>query len=305
MNQRIGLQKMTKREKYVVILPYFCDEEVDRYLKIAGWLTQNCVTPLPCHFLLAASPRTKPNARLFNAFDQLGECSEFQCPTQVFGYPEGPTAMFWDAMDHIASTFPEFEGFSLWLESDMAFTQPDWLPRLVKEWTSGNEEHKPLMMGCYVPEVYKHRLFRKPKLILHDHINGGACYALDFAKRMPEEARIDVFDMAVFQYGKTVGGVKSTRQISFSTNDRIRRDLLDSNKCIVHGFMQEKDQFIDQCVQPLTEREIKSASWIPVRDQIELLKRRIKVCFVRRGHQAMLENMLLAKHRLESVQEAA
>ncbi len=296
---------MAKQEKYVVILPYFCEEEVERYLKIADWLKQNCTTQLPCHFLLAASPRTQHSDKLFDNFKQLGECTQFQCPSQVFGYPQGPTAMFWDAMDHIAENFSDYQGFSLWLESDMAFTQPDWLPRLVEEWNSNNDEHAPLVMGCYIPEVYKHRLFRKPKLILQDHINGGACYSLDFAKRMPLDARNDVFDMAVYQFGKSVGGVKATRQISFSTNSRVRRDLLDQNKCILHGFMQEKDEFIDQCVRPLTEREIKSASWIPIRDQVELLKRRIKVCFVRRGHEAMLENMLLAKHRMESVQKSA
>lgn len=296
---------MAKQEKYVVILPYFCQEEVERYLKIANWLDQNCETPIPCHFLLAASPRTQPSQQLFAAFSKLGDCSSFQCPTQIFGYPEGPTAMFWDAMDHIAEQFGDHEGFSLWLESDMAFTQPDWLPRLVSDWKQGNNEHPPLLMGCYVPEVYKHRLFRKPKLILHDHINGGACYSLDFATRMPAEAREDVFDMAVYQFGKQVGGVKTTGQISFSTNNRVRRDLLDKNKCILHGFMQEKDRFIDECVRPLTEREIKSAGWIPLQDKVEMLKRRVKVCFVRRGHQAMLENMLLAKHRLESMQKAA
>lgn len=295
---------MAKQEKYVVILPYFCQEEVERYLKIATWLEQNCETPIPCHFLLAASPRTQPSQQLFTTFSKLGDCTSFQCPTQVFGYPEGPTAMFWDAMDHIAKQFGDFQGFSLWLESDMAFTQPDWLPRLVGDWKRDNDS-PPLLMGCYVPEVYKYRLFRKPKLILHDHINGGACYSLDFANRMPAESREEVFDMAVYKYGKQVGGVKTTGQISFSTNKRVRRDLLDKNKCVLHGFMQEKDSFIDECVRPLTEREIKTAGWIPLQDKIEMLKRRVKVCFVRRGHQAMLENMLLAKHRLESVQKAA
>ena len=295
---------MAKKEKYVVILPYFCQEEVERYLKIANWLEQNCETPIPCHFLLAASPRTQHSQQLYAAFSKLGECSAFQCPSQVFGYPQGPTAMFWDTMDHIAEKFESYQGFSLWLESDMAFTQPDWLTRLANEWNQGNDQ-PPLLMGCYVPEVYKRRLFRKPKLILHDHINGGACYSLDFATRMPEAAREDVFDMAVYQFGKQIGGVKTTGQISFSTNTRVRRDLLDQNKCVLHGFMQDKDRFIDECVRPLTEREIKSAGWIPLRDKIEMMKRRVKVCFVRRGHEAMLENMLLAKHRMESMQKAA
>lgn len=295
---------MAKKEKYIVILPYFCQEEITRYLRIADWISQNCSTPLPCTFLLAASPRAEHSQELFDAYQELGECIAFQCPTQIFGYPEGPTAMFWDAMDYIAENFSDYQGFSLWLESDMSFTQPDWLPRLAHEWNSNNQSD-PLVMGCYVPEVYKYRMFRRPKLILDDHINGGACYSLDFAKRMPEESREGVFDMAVYKYGREVGGVKTTQQISFSTTDRVRRDLLDDSKCLLHGFMQEKDEFIDLCVEPLTPQEIKSAGWIPIRDKIDLLKRRVRVCFVRRGHRAMLENMLLAKHRLESVQKVA
>ena len=212
--------------------------------------------------------------------------------------------MFWDAMDHINEHFGEHNGFSLWLESDMSFTQPDWLPRLAHEWATDNDV-PPLMMGCYVPEVYKRRFFRKPKLLLTDHINGGACYSLDFAKRMPTAAREGCFDMSVYQYGKEIGGVKRTEQISFSTLTRVRRDLLDQKKCILHGFMQDKDPFIEACVKPITDWERKSSSFIPVRDQMEVIGRRIKVRFVRRGHQAMLENMLLAQHDQKSSKKAA
>lgn len=295
---------MAKQAKYVIVLPYYCQEEVDRYVLIASWLRKNCRHPLPCHFLLAASPRAEHSQQLYDAFSDLGQCTAFQCPTQIFGYPEGPTAMFWDAMDFIAKEYGDHPGFSLWLESDMAFTQPDWLPRLAREWMSDNDT-PPLMMGCYVPEVYKRRFFRKPKLLLDDHINGGACYALDFAKRMPTAAREGCFDMAVYKYGKQIGGVKTTGQISFSTLGRVRRDLMDQEKCLLHGFMQDKNQFIAECIKPITEWERKSASLIPVRDQLELLQRRIKVRFVRRGHQAMLENMLLAQHDLKSSKKAA
>lgn len=98
--------------------------------------------------------------------------------------------MYWDAMQFIAENFAESDGFGLWLESDMAPVKPDWLDRLSAEWYT---DPPPLMMGCYVPDVYKHRLFRKPKLLLNAHINGGACYATDFAIRMPQEARDGVF----------------------------------------------------------------------------------------------------------------
>ncbi len=288
--------------QHIVILPYFCDDEVTRYLKIADKIRTFPQPKANVHYLLASSPRREPSAALHAAYSELGPCTSLQCPTQIFGYPEGPTAMYWDAMEYIAENFSSSNGFSLWLESDMAPIKPDWIDRLSDEWYSGDP---PLMMGCYVPEVYKYRFFRKPKLILQPHVNGGACYATDFAKRMPAEARKGVFDMAVYQYAKTKDQVRPSRQISFSTVGRVRRDLLDPQKVLLHGFMQEKDAFIDACLKPVTAREQNSANWIPLRDRMENLGRRVRVCFVRRGHRAMFENMLLAKSRMESRKRAA
>ena len=117
---------------------------------------------------------------------------------------------------------------------------------------------------------------------------------------MPAEARQDVFDMAVFQYAQGLGRAVSTNLISFSTSSRVRRDLQDQDKVVLHGFMQEKDLFIDQCLSPLSEKEISGAVWNGTRDQIETLQRRLRVCFVRKGREAMLENMFLAKAKFDS-----
>jgi len=155
-------------------------------------------------------------------------------------------------------------------------------------------------MGCYVPEVYKYRYFKKPKLLLAPHINGGACYAMDFADQMPADAREGVFDMAVFQFAEKLGRARFTQQISFSTHTCVRRDIADPKKVLLHGFMQEKDRFIEQCLTPLTEQEKSRSTWNPVFDKIETAKRKIRVQFVRRGHRAMLENMFLAKEKYES-----
>ena len=288
--------------QHIVILPYFCDDEIKRYLKIADKLRTFPQPDAKVHYLLASSPRRSPSDELYAAYSELGPCTSFQCPTQVFGYPEGPTAMYWDAMEFIADNFSRSDGFSLWLESDMAPIKPDWIDRLSNEWYSGQP---PLMMGCYVPEVYKYRFFRQPKLLLHPHVNGGACYATDFAKRMPAQARNGVFDMAVYQHAEMKDQVRPSRQISFSTLGRVRRDLLNSDKVLLHGFMQDKDQFIDACLKPLTKREQNSAAWNPLHERLENLGRRVRVCFVRRGHRAMFENMLLAKFRMEAQNRAA
>lgn len=288
---------MASNQKHIVILPYFCQEEVDRYLKIAQLLGRYPAPNVEVEFLLAASPRTVPSEELQRAFSPFGNTISFQCPTQVFGYPEGPGAMFWDCMEYIANANPGRDGFSLWLESDMSPVKPDWIDQLAQQWAGF--EKQPIMMGCYVPEVYKRRLFKGPKLMLEPHINGGACYSLDFANQMPESARTGVFDMAVFQFAQEQGRAMNTSKISFSTNQRVRRDVLDPEKVLLHGFMQEKDQFIDDCVRPLTERERKTASLNLMRDKLETAHRRLKVMFVRKGRRAMLENMFLAKRQFE------
>jgi hypothetical protein len=200
-------------------------------------------------------------------------------------------------MEFVEQNYAENEGFSLWLESDMCPTQTDWIDRLSDLWYAG--EQRPLMMGCYVPEVYKYRILKRPKRILEPHINGGACYAMNFASQMPDDARQGVFDMAVYQFAKEKGLARECRAISFSTTERVRRDLSDSSKVLLHGFMQEKDQFIDDCIRPLSEAEMQTAKWNALQDQLESTKRKIKTWFVRNGREAMLENMFLAKQRYE------
>ena len=286
--------------RHIVILPYFCDEEIQRYLKVAELLKSFPHPDGSLQFLLASSPRTQPSESLQTAYSSIGETWSFQCPTQIFGYPEGPTAMFWDCMDFIAERFGHESGFSLWLESDMAPIKPDWIDRLSQQWFS--ELQTPIMMGCFVPQVFKHRWFKKPKLILEPHINGGACYALDFARHMPGSAREGVFDMAVYQHAAQQGRARNTSLIAFSTVSQVRRDLLDEHKVLLHGFMQPKDEFLQQCLHPLTEQEKQNATWNAWWDQWETLKRQLRVQFVRKGQRAMLENMFLAKQKFEAEQ---
>ncbi len=294
---------MATRKQHIVILPYYCQDEVKRYLKIAEFLKRQPAQETEYCFLLAASPVADTSGELMDAFAEVAPSYHFKCPTQVFGYPEGPTAMFWDCMDHIAEKFSACEGFGLWLESDMCPTSGQWIDRLSEEWFAATPA--PIMMGCYVPKVYKHRLLRKKKLILDPHINGGACYSIGFANQMPIEAREGVFDMAVYQYAKEAGRILPTRQIMFSTVESVRRDLQDPAKTLLHGFMQDKDQFIDDCVRPISQREQDSPVLSMVKENFDTWKRRVRVCFVRKGHKAMLENMLLAKRRLESKKRAA
>ena len=123
---------------------------------------------------------------------------------------------------------------------------------------------------------------------------------MNFADAMPAEARTGVFDMAVYQFAQKLDRARFTKQISFSTHARVRRDITDPNKVLLHGFMQQKDRFIEQCLTPLSDSELSRASWNPLLDRIEDARRKLRVQFVRKGHRAMLENMFLAKKKYES-----
>jgi hypothetical protein len=184
----------------------------------------------------------------------------------------------------------------------MVPVKPDWIARLHREWFSGDT---PLVMGCLVPRVYKTRWWRRRKLLLESHVNGGACYAKDVALRLPPAARQGVFDMAIYPHAMRAKGVRPTSQICFSTVARARRDVLDERKTLLHGYMQDKDAFLRRCTYPPTDREKRWRMLAGLADWCESIRRRARVWIVRRGPQSMFENMMLAKERMEADRKAA
>lgn len=292
---------------HTIILPYFCQEEVDRYLKIVDHIQRlsqqnqsgnvsKLEAEVSFQFLLAASPRFECSQALEAACQAVAPTHSFQCPTQVFGYPEGPSAMFWDSMEYVGQHLADDSSFALWLESDMIPVKPDWIQRLDEEWKS--ESDIPLVMGCYVPELYKKRVLREKRLVLHEHINGGACYHTGLAKILPVDIRDEVFDMAVYREAKKVGLTICSEQIMFSTTHRARRDVLNPELVLLHGFMQDKDRFIELCSEDISDFELKTQPLNGLLDAIENVQRLVRTMWIRRGRQAVLENMFLEKRKL-------
>lgn len=285
--------------KYTIILPYYCQEEVDRYLRIGDHLMDLGPQKNDFEFLLAASPKIRPNRDFEKRFSRIAPTISFSCPTKIFGYPEGPTAMFWDCMDFLSTnSSEEDQGFGLWLESDMIPVKPNWLDAIVEDWHSGDVT--PLLMGCLIPDVFKHRLLKKPRKWIAEHINGGACYGRHFGKKLPAEARNDVFDIAVYPYLlEDKGLLKFSKTIALSTMERCRLDIVDPRRMILHGFMQDKDEFIDKCRQPVSQVEkqqlTKRTHYRSVTQAIE----RTKLLFAGRGPEAMLNAMFLEIDRLD------
>ncbi|MEE2642266.1 MAG: hypothetical protein VX768_16670 [Planctomycetota bacterium] len=282
--------------KYTIILPYYCQEEIDRYMRIGDHLMELGPQETEYEFLLAASPKIRPNRDFEKRFSRIAPTISFSCPTKIFGYPEGPTAMFWDCMDFLSQhSDDDDQGFGLWLESDMIPVKPDWLDRIVQDWHAGQV---PLLMGCLIPDVYKHRILKRPRKWIAEHINGGACYGRHFGRALPAEARQDVFDVAVYPYvSDPPHQLKVTQTIALSTMERCRADIVDPRRTILHGFMQNKDDFIDKCRQPISADEKSRLAQQSHYSRFNQAMERAKLLFMGRGPEAMLNAMFLEMDR--------
>ncbi len=275
---------------HIVILPYYCEEEVQRYLKIAKLLAQFGPQETEYRFVLASSPRTQPSQPLFDAFSQIAPSEAYACPTQVFGYPEGPTAMFWDCLDYVAEAEGDDDGFCLWLESDMVPVKSNWLDQLSEQWHE--QPRSPLVMGCKIPDVYKYRLFRARRQMAAAHINGGACYAKNFATKMPAEAREGTFDMAIYEHLQSMGEGQASDLITLSSIKHSRRDIERRAPVILHGFFQDKEQFVDVCVEIARDNPKKNVEYGRLNQLYDQTWRRLKVGIMRRGRRAFIETLL-------------
>ena len=281
--------------KHVIIVPYFSEPEIDRYLKIADRLKTFGKQDVEYEFLLAASPRIEPSDRLYQGFAAIAPCRHFQCPTKIFGYPQGPTAMFWDCLDHLSQAYDLRGGFGLWLESDMVPVKRDWMTRLSAEWSRADS---PLIMGCYVPDVEKHRFFRRKRLWIAEHLNGGACYSNHFVNDVPLDAREGVFDTQIYRFVRDSGRVVATRQIAFSTTTRLDHDAARTDRVLLHGFMQDKEAFVAAALQ--VDLDAPAARPLPAwRVRLDEAVQKALIRFVIRGRRAQLQSLLIEQDRLE------
>ena len=244
---------------HTILFPYFSEEEVDRYERILEHMLALGKQDCEFEFVLASSPRRKPSPRLLEAAQRVAPARFFECPSKVFGYPAGATAMFWDCMWHVANdrNSNPSKDFVLWMESDMCPIKEDWMDRLDAQW---NQCGDALAMGISIPDVYyeKRERFRFKHLLrprkseqikwISAHINGGACYRRDLVRYVGPEYREGIFDMELGQMFQDYGGYASSPAFAFSSVERVASDLDDPNKVVLHGYLQDKDYFLDACI---------------------------------------------------------
>jgi len=204
-------------------------------------------------------------------------------------------------MDYLAENSKENDhGFGLWLESDMIPVKANWLDAIVNDWHSGVQT--PWQMGALIPDVYKHRVLKRPRKWIAAHVNGGACYNRQFAKLIPESAKKEVFDVAIYPHVLAGKGMKATSTIALSTMQRCRADIVDDRRMLLHGFMQDKDDFIDKCRQPVTQAEIQTYKNSEHYRAFTQAFERTKLMISGRGPEAMLNAMFLEIDKKEHVE---
>ncbi len=241
--------------KHLIVLPYYHHEEIKRYLHTALFLRHFTETNLQFEFLLCSRNDIADDKSLLNAFSQIASVNTFHCQNLHTGHPEGSNGMFWEIMEHVNSNYQNDGGFALWLEPDMVPIKKDWLDRLHAEWV---KLPIPILMGRHL----KLRLFPakiNDKKIYTDHINGGACYAKNFAQYIPPAgSRIDcktenglaiAFDVQHFPAVKKTGLFRNSKSFAFVNSHKILSSISNPNKVILHAYGHDKDEVVTTCVK--------------------------------------------------------
>jgi hypothetical protein len=238
--------------KHVITLPYYSEDEVRRYLWIADLLARfKTETTTALEFLICPARSIGLNQTLFQAFSGVSDVKVYQCTTDIVGYPQRATAMFWEIMEYIADAYPQDGGFVLWLESDMVPIREDWAQKLTSEWI---DTPNLILMGPRIRE------FRTRKGdVVPEHFNGGSCYSKDLVKYVPPEARRAYFDLELFSYVKRTSRFKPTSLFVLATYNEVPDLIFGAKAVILHGYLQPKDKFVKRCAYLV--KEPKSLRW--------------------------------------------
>lgn len=173
------VRSMVSLPKTIIVLPYYCQEEVALFGKLVNILSQWGGLGGRVEFLLSARYDCPKSQELYELCAKVAPTKSIQCSMEGKGIVkpdagssiEGPSGMFWDTMRFVDKNYPLDGGFVFWMEADMVPLREDWLKALNAEWSP-----ELMVMGflCYSP------IGR-----WLPHINGGACYAKDFFRKVP------------------------------------------------------------------------------------------------------------------------
>lgn len=231
------------RLRHTIVLSYFSQAEAERYKALARVLA---AWPRPEAFdveclICTVTTGVAEDPALVEAMSAVMPTRSYRCQTTVEGYPQRPTAMFWEIMAHVGATDPGDGGFALWLEADMVPARPTWLDELHREWT---RHRRPLVMGRLQPRTY----VPTSRIVTSPHINGGACYSKSYSREIPERAKGGVFDGTPWPEVKRSGRFVATDLFAYSSVVGLALDM-SSRAAVLHGYRQDKPVFFAKWVE--------------------------------------------------------
>jgi hypothetical protein len=163
---------------HLIVFPYWCKTELDRYAQFARHWNTLTKTTLKYEFLFVSrwdidlnipSEITELSKYGRVSLHKLTEPDYDKFNTKTMPR-KGILAkyMFVQIFEHINKNYENDGGFVFWAESDIMFARPDWLTRLDKIW----RRKKCVLMGHKVTSDTM-----GVELEFPEHFNGVACYA--------------------------------------------------------------------------------------------------------------------------------
>lgn len=191
------MQPDLSEKTYIVVFPFWCDEEVRRFELIArNWRSLTDTARSYSFLLVARCDYDICPATLENLLLEHGSVNYLRCKGPLRYRPSrfprrhlNANPMFVETAEHIKAAHPEDGAFWLWFEADMMFTDRLWLDKLAKEWDALED---PIALGHIVKDTK------------HTHLNGAGCYTKNLISLVPkyvvQTTMRDGFDVVLSRY---------------------------------------------------------------------------------------------------------
>ena len=231
--------------KHIILLHYYCEAEIERYLQIAEFLREYSRCRADYEFLLLAASCISPSQVLQDAYSKIAPAKTLSGQKTMNGHLAGANAAFWEGMEYINNNYEKDGGFVFWLESDMLPIKKNWVDLLELEW----KKHPGiLVMGLYIPWLIDPRVECN---LITPHINGGGCYVKYLDSIIPISYKNPAFDMHLSRYAMKVRKFHKSGQFVFTDKYELCYDISNPKITILHGLEQDHNQFISGTINLL------------------------------------------------------
>lgn len=178
--------------EYVLVLPYWCDEEINNFVQLFSRWDDFCKTEKKYRFLIARRFDIKENKKLRDLCEKYAPTEEISCESYPWsGYPAGANGIFKSVIEHVQENYSNTGGFVFWFEHDVIPIHADWLTHLSDWWSE-----RYLFMGQLVTQEWISE--NGVQGMYKPYFSGSACFNKYFLKsplfnEINEQLAFDVF----------------------------------------------------------------------------------------------------------------